>query len=338
MLHRVHPLIVLAACACLAACHSTSRTDAASPRWAIAIHAGAGCYSEGWTDAQHQAHLDGLSRALEAGRAQLAAGASALDTVELVVRILEDDPNFNAGRGAVMTERGEHELDAAIMDGSTMCCGAAAGLKSVKNPVSFARQVMDRTRHVLFVGPEADALAASWGLDIVPNSHFSTPEARESLEDELARRRAGAHEPATDCTRMSTVGCVALDASGRLAAATSTGGLTGKMPGRVGDVPIIGAGTFADSRVAVSCTGVGEEFIRHRVASSIAALVALDGRSLLAACNHLIFDVLRPGDGGLIAVSDTGDIAMVFSTGSMCRGAADSSGRFEVQIRDGNHR
>jgi len=318
----------------LAGCHQ-NRAPAAP--WAIAIHGGAGCYSEDWTPEQYQAHMDGLTRALEAGRHRLSKGGSALDTVEAVVRILEDDPNFNAGKGAVMTERGEHELDAAIMDGSTMKCGAVASLKTVKNPVSFARQVMERTRHVMFVGPEADALAASWDLEIVPNSYFNTPAARHELDQELERRRAqptsvSDAEPTPDCLTMGTVGCVARDQHGHLAAATSTGGLTGKMPGRVGDVPIIGAGTFADADVAISCTGIGEQFIRNSVARQIAALVELDGMTLDEASRRLIFRVLRPQDGGLIAVSRTGEIVLMFSTDSMCRAAADGSGRFEVSI------
>lgn len=329
MLCRI--LALFAAALMLTGCQSADRPPVT---WAIAIHGGAGCFDPDWTAEEHQAHLDGLTRALEAGRAQLAAGSSALDTVEAVVRILEDDPDFNAGRGAVMTERGEHELDAAIMDGSTMRCGAVASLRTIRNPITMARQVMERTRHVLFVGPEADALGAAWGLDVVENSYFTTPAAVRGLERELARRRAAAAAPSPDCTRMGTVGCVALDADGNLAAATSTGGLTGKMPGRVGDVPIIGAGTFADSRVAVSCTGTGEQFIRHRVASSIAARIQFHGEDLDEACRHLIFRTLNPDDGGVIAVSRSGDIALVFSTGSMCRGAADSTGRFEVAIED----
>jgi len=318
----------------LAGCHHDT---APASKWAIAIHGGAGCYSPDWTPEQYQAHMDGLTRALEAGRDRLAKGGSALDTVEAVVRILEDDPNFNAGKGAVMTERGEHELDAAIMDGSTLKCGAVASLKTVKNPVSFARQVMERTRHVMFVGPEADALAASWNLEIVSNASFNTPAARQELDQELQRRRTQSTsvtdaDLTPDCLTMGTVGCVALDSHGHLAAATSTGGLTGKMPGRVGDVPIIGAGTFADADVAISCTGIGEQFIRNSVARQVASLVELDGMSLDAACHRLIFRVLRPQDGGLIAVSRTGEIVLMFSTDSMCRAAADGTGRFEVSI------
>ena len=285
-----------------------------APTWAIAIHGGAG-FAKDWSPQARQARIDGLTRALEAGTSRLARGESALDTVEAVVRILEDDPNFNAGRGAVRTAAGVHELDAAIMDGATLRCGAVASVTTVKNPISFARQVMDQTRHVLFVGPAADALALSFGLETVPNSAFTVSD-------------AGAPEPCV----LGTVGCVALDSHGNLAAATSTGGLEGKMPGRVGDVPIIGAGTYADGTVAVSCTGVGEEFIRRAVARTVAGLMEWDGRTLDQAADAMIFGSLRPGDGGLIAVSAEGEIALVFSTPAMPRASANSRGRFEVAI------
>jgi len=256
--------------------------------------------------------------ALEEGRSRLERGDAALDTVEAVVRMLEDNPNFNAGRGAVTTAMGAPELDAAILDGATLRCGAVASVKTVKNPVSFARQVMDRTRHVLFVGPSADALAQSFGLEIVPNSYFTVADASGPGD-------------AHPCV-LGTVGCVVLDVHGHVAAATSTGGLQDKMPGRVGDVPIIGAGTYADSTVAVSCTGVGEQFIRHTVARSMAAFVEFDGWSVARAANELIHGVLKPQDGGLIAVSTTGELALVCSTPAMPRASADSTGRFEVAI------
>ena len=309
MIHRMVAGVVVAFV--LAGCQSHRDAE---PTWAIAIHGGAG-FAKDWSPQARQARIDGLTRALEAGQSRLAAGGSALDTVEAVVRILEDDPHFNAGRGAVRTATGDHELDAAIMDGATMRCGAVASVTTVKNPISFARQVMDQTRHVLFVGPSADALALSFGLETVPNAAFSVSD-------------LDAPEPCV----LGTVGCVAMDTHGHLAAATSTGGLEGKMPGRVGDVPVIGAGTYADGTVAVSCTGVGEQFIRHAVARTVAGLMEWEGLTVDQAGEALIFGTLQPKDGGLIAVSSTGEIALVFSTPAMPRASADSTGRFEVAI------
>jgi beta-aspartyl-peptidase (threonine type) len=324
----------------LSACAAVQRSEptSAAPRWAIAIHGGAGVMAGLSPEAQRE-RLDSLRRALSAGRDILSSGGSSLDAAERVVRILEDEPLFNAGKGAVFTEAGTHELDAAIMDGSTLKAGAVAGVKTVKNPISLARLVMQQTRHVLLTGEGAEAFATEAGVERVPNDYFSTPGARRELERVLDDRRreqaAGASaDPASEppSTRMSTVGCVALDTAGRLAAATSTGGLTAKRWGRVGDVPIIGAGTYANALAAVSCTGVGEQFIRHTVAREVVALMTYRSLSPRAAADELIFNRLNPDDGGLIVVSATGEIALVFSTPGMARGAADSSGRFEVGL------
>lgn len=252
---------------------------------------------------------------------------------------MEDDELFNAGKGATLTERGEAELDSAIMDGGTEAtatkAGAVAGVRTVKNPVSLARRVMEQTPHVLLIGAGAEDFATTMGVERVPNEYFVTERRWRQLETELAKRkRSAAVDETMPASRYGTVGVVALDSSGRLAAATSTGGMTGKMPGRVGDAPIIGAGTFANNIVAVSCTGTGEQFIRHAVASGVAARMELRGEGVQQASDYYIFRALNPKDGGLIALDSKGNIAMPFSSAGMYRGAADSEGRFEVMIWD----
>jgi beta-aspartyl-peptidase (threonine type) len=268
-------------------------------------------------------YLAGLEAALKAGTELLDNAGTSLDAVERVIAILEDDIQFNAGRGATYNAAGEHELDASIMDGATLACGGVAGVRTVKNPIGLARAVMEQTRHVLLAGPGAEAFAAEIGVERVDPSYFDSAARRRSLEAELAESGGG------------TVGVVALDRHGNLAAGTSTGGLTGKKVGRVGDSPIIGAGTYADNRrCAVSGTGVGEEYIRHSVAFAIGALMEYEGLGLQAAVDRVIDETLDPNVGGIIALDPQGRIAMRYNTASMLRGAADSSGRFEVMIWD----
>lgn len=298
--------------------------------YAIAIHGGAGTMEKSAPLAEQEAYKASLRQALQVGRDELAKGGTALDACEKVVRVLEDDPKFNAGKGAVYNEEGKHELDASIMDGKTLACGAVAGVRTVKNPISFARIVMDKSGHVLLMGDGAEKFADATGVERVPNAYFDTPERWDQLQKKLEERKK--NDAAFHKSR-GTVGCVALDSHGNLAAATSTGGLTAKRFGRVGDTPIVGAGTYADNKsVAVSCTGTGEEFIRHGVARDIAALVEYKGLSAKAAAEEVVFHKLQPDDGGVIVVSKTGEIAMIFSTIGMYRGAADSTGRFDVQI------
>lgn len=295
-----------------------------SPEWALAIHGGAGGMARDMPAEQRDAYLAGLESALEDGAAALAEGASALDVVERVVVILEENPLFNAGRGSVFTLEGGHELDAAIMDGRTRACGAVAQVTTVRNPVALARRVMEDSPHVFLAGPGAEIFAGRQGLELVDNSFFSTPERRQALERALER---GADQA------MQTVGAVARDRNGNLAAATSTGGRTAKFRGRIGDVPVIGAGTFADNAsCAVSATGRGEQFIRHTVAARIAALVEHRGWDVRRAAEHVIHTVLEPGDGGVIVVGADGRVAMVFSTAAMFRGVADSTGRRHAAI------
>ncbi|MBS0186974.1 MAG: isoaspartyl peptidase/L-asparaginase [Planctomycetes bacterium] len=299
------------------------------PVWALAIHGGAGAIPKG--DPAEAAYRASLDRVLAAGARRLEAGDSALDVVESLVRLLEDDELFNAGKGAVLNEKGEAELDAAIMDGATLRAGAVASVKTVKNPVTLARAVMERSPHVMLVADGAENFASSVGVERVPNAYFVTERRRKQLQQELARRKTSA-APAPGPARSGTVGAVALDRSGHLAAATSTGGMNAKMPGRVGDAPIIGAGTFADETVAISCTGAGEQFMRHHVAGGVALRMEHLQETVDAASSYYVRDVLAPGDGGLIAVDARGNAALPFNSPGMFRGVADSTGRFDVRI------
>ena len=311
--------------------------------YAIAIHGGAGVEPATLDPERRAAYERSLAAALRAGQEFLAKGGTALDAVEQVIRRLEDDPLFNAGRGAVFNSAGGHELDASIMDGRTKRCGAVAGVTRVKNPITLARLVMTDTRHVLLAGAGADEFARSMhtraGIELVENEYFSTDERRDQWRqavDEATREatspvRGKQASPPGD--GKGTVGCVALDRHGNLAAGTSTGGLTNKRFGRIGDSPIIGAGTYADNAAcAVSCTGTGEHFIRNVVAYRVAALMEYRGLSLDEAVRQVIFKTLEPDIGGLIAVGRDGRISMHMNTPGMARGAADSTGRFEVLL------
>lgn len=317
-----------------------------APRWALAVHGGAGKWSRDMPAEEREAVQRSLRAALEAGRKILAAKGSALDAVETVVTMFEDDPQFNAGRGAVFTQAGGHELDACIMDGATLHTGAVAGVTTVKNPVRAARAVMERSPHVLLVGAGADVFAAANGCERVTQDYFFT--ARRFQELEQFRSAAGlpplgkppyglpgdgnkGGQPVPKDAG-GTVGCVALDMAGRLAAATSTGGMTGKLPGRTGDAPICGAGTFADATCAVSCTGKGEEFIRQGIARRVAWLVVERPMAVDDAARICLEEVLQPGDGGLIAIDREGRISLRATTDAMPRGAVDSSGRLETAI------
>ncbi len=294
-----------------------------APHWAIAIHGGAGGDPTKWSDRQKELRRQGLERALTAGKEILAAGGTSLDAVEQTVRILEDDPTFNAGRGAVLTSDKRAELDAAIMDGSNKACGAVASVTAVANPISLARKIMTQTRHVLLVGPGADRYSAEIGMPQVDPSYFVLRP--NEADQSLYRTSEGAY--------LGTVGCVALDAHGNLAAATSTGGLGGKMPGRVGDSPLIGAGTYAEnSTCALSATGVGEEFIRNAVAFDVAAKMKYAGMSLENAVDQVIFQTLKPDTGGVISVAADGSTVLKHNTPGMSCGVADSRGRFDIML------
>lgn len=304
----------------------------------IVIHAGAGSLPRDIDPALAEDFRASLRSALKLGQQALAEGQAALDIVERVVRHLEEDPHFNAGRGSVYTANKDHELDASIMCGQTLACGAVAGVKTVKHPISLARKVMQDTRHVLLAGPGAEAFADLAGVERVANSYFDTPSRLKAYQKAKARyeKRATEQSPAADDEKKGTVGAAVLDQQGRLAAGTSTGGLTYKKHGRVGDSPIVGAGTYADKRsCALSCTGTGEEYIRHAIAHEVSAQMRIGGKSLKEAADHAIHKVLKAGDGGLVAIDARGNIAMPFNTQGMFRGAANLRGRFEIGIWGG---
>jgi beta-aspartyl-peptidase (threonine type) len=322
--------IVLGLAALLSACTSMegSGMAASKPEWTLLIHGGAGVMRRTeMTPERDDEFRAGLAEALEAGSKVLAGGGQALDAVEAAVRILEDNPNFNAGKGAVLTREGVAELDASIMDGGNRKAGAVAQVRTVKNPIGAARLVMETTDRVMFAGKAADELAAKGGLEIVPPEYFITPRRLEALR----RAMAGAFQPED---RYGTVGAVALDSKGNLAAATSTGGMNAKPPGRVGDTPIIGAGTYADNAsCAVSSTGDGEYFIRAAVARTICARMSLTSSGAKEAAKATLDEVKAlGGTGGVIVLGRDGDVAMSMNTEGMFRGRADATGRREVAI------
>ncbi|WP_374470323.1 isoaspartyl peptidase/L-asparaginase family protein [Phenylobacterium sp.] len=321
----------------------------ARPKWALVVHGGAGVIErKHLKPEQETAYRDAMARVAEAGAEVLKRGGSALDAVEAAIRLLEDDPLFNAGRGAVFTAEGRNELDASIMDGSNVKAGAVAGVTTVRHPISLARAVMERSPHVFLVGDGAETFAGTQDLERVEPGYFFTERRWQGLERELKRqglpippRPAGAPPPgqaAADLAhdedggrnsglidlnkKFGTVGVVALDANGDVAAGASTGGTTAKRWGRVGDSPIIGAGAYASNRsCAVSATGTGEFFIRLTVAREICALVEHKGMSLQAAADQVIQKDLTAlqGDGGVIAIAPDGDMAWSFNTSGMYR-------------------
>jgi len=293
-------------------------------RWRLVIHGGAGSERIAHDDPGHESTARaGLHRALEAGAAILERGGGAVDAVEAAARVLEEDPCFNAGRGSVLTEEGEVELDAAIMDGRDRSAGAVAGIKTTRAPISLARRLMERGPHVFLAGSAADRFAATAGIEQVRNDFFVLPERRRQLDEALAARASA------DPIKYGTIGDVAVDRQGHVAAATSTGGVTAKKWGRIGDSPLIGAGTYADDRsAAVSATGSGEYFIRAVAAHQLAELVRIGGQSLQDALNAVLADIASlGGKGGLIAVGPNGDAAWGFTTPAMYRGMADATGQ-----------
>jgi L-asparaginase / beta-aspartyl-peptidase len=305
--------------------------------FAIAIHGGAGTLSRGETSAeQERAYLQGLESALDAGFALLEKGAVSLDAVTAAVRVLEDNPLFNAGCGAVLTRDGLAELDASIMDGSTLAAGAVTGIRHIRNPIELARRVMERSPHVMLVGQGAEEFARGQGMELVSNEYFRTPIRQKQLHRLLEGEAEKENDLAAHLSMGSTgtVGAVALDARGNVAAATSTGGMTGKRWGRVGDSPIIGAGTYASNAgCAVSATGHGEFFIRAVVAHDICAQMQYARLSLAdAARNTLARMQALGGNGGVIAISPAGEIVLEFNSDGMFRGVRSSGGRGEVAI------
>lgn len=318
---------------------TTITSAGAAPRWAIVVHGGAGVIErQHLTAEQERAYREAMRKVTDSGAKLLASGRPALDVIEATIGMMEDDPLFNAGRGAVFTAQGRNELDAAIMDGKTLKAGSVTGVTRTRHPISLARRVMDNSPHVMLMGAGADLFSAQQGLEQVEPGWFYTERRWNALLTFLQANKLPvpgkppgirADPPAQDLAhdegKKGTVGVVVLDASGNLAAGTSTGGTTGKRWGRVGDSPIIGAGTYASNQsCAVSATGTGEYFIRLSVAHEICSLVRYQGMSLQAAADAVIQKQLTDlqGDGGVIAVAPDGQMAWSFNTSGMYRARA----------------
>jgi len=321
---------------------SAAARGAAPVPIALVIHGGAGVIEPSkMTPAKEASYRAGLAAALDAGYDVLEHGGTSLDAVTAAVRMMEDDPQFNAGRGAVLNRDGDAELDAAIMDGAGPRAGAVAAVRHVKNPIELARLVMEKSPHVLLVAEGAEDFALGQGVVLVPRGYFRTEAREQQLEEARGAERARAAGTPSARNRMGTVGAVALDRAGNLAAATSTGGLTNKHNGRVGDTPLIGAGTYASNEsCAASGTGEGEYFIRQVVAYDVCALMLYRHLSLAQAVHEVIHVKLRRtgGEGGIIALDRAGNIVMDFNSAGMYRGARDSRGRREIAMyRDDAH-
>ncbi|WCJ35805.1 Isoaspartyl peptidase/L-asparaginase [Euphorbia peplus] len=313
--------------------------------WAIALHGGAGDIPLSLPPERRLPREAALRHCLQIGVAALQANKHPLDVVELVVRELENHPNFNAGKGSVLTTAGTVEMEACIMDGKTKNCGAVSGLTTVVNAISLARLVMEKTPHIYLGFDGAEAFARDQGIEIIESSHFVTPENIERLQQAkeanrvqidytqpIAKEEKAESSIADGDSQIGTVGCVAVDRNGNLATATSTGGLVNKMVGRIGDTPIIGAGTYANNLCAVSATGKGEAIIRGTVARDVAALMEYKGLSLSEAATYVVEKCVPRGNVGLVAVSATGEVTMPFNTTGMFRACATEDGYSEIAI------
>ncbi len=332
----------------------------------LVIHGGAGTITrKNMTPEKEKAYRAVLNQALQTGYAVLKRGGTSLDAVEATVRVMEDSPLFNAGKGAVFTHDGRNELDASVMDGKTLKAGAIAGVTTIRNPISTARRVMDKSEHVMMIGPGAEAFAKAQGMELVDPTYFYTETRWQGLQKALQEEKVqldhteapakpvpaspikgrNAEAPKTGAVldekifsegkKFGTVGCVALDQYGNLAAGTSTGGMTNKRYGRVGDAPIIGAGTYANNATcAISATGHGEYFIRAVVGYDVSALMAYKGLSVNEAANEVVMKKLveMGGEGGLIALDRQGNVAMPFNSEGMYRGYIKADGTSEILI------
>jgi beta-aspartyl-peptidase (threonine type) len=301
----------------------------------IVIHGGAGTIlKSNMSPEMEKQYTEALTEALNAGYAVLKNGGTSLDAVEKSINYMEDSPLFNAGKGAVFTHEGTNEMDASVMDGKTLKAGAVAVVKHIKNPISLARMVMEKSPHVMLVGDGAEAFAKEHGMALVPTDYFYTERRWKELQKAKEEEMKGAQGDTTE-KKHGTVGCVALDQWGNLAAGTSTGGITNKKFGRVGDSPIIGAGTYADNNTcAVSATGHGEDFIRMVVGHEIASLMALKGMTVQQAADTVVMKMLPAigGDGGVIALDRDGNFAMPFNTTGMYRAYIGDDGNPVVKI------
>ena len=325
---------------------SEGQQETQQKEWALALHGGAGAISEDRPDSVKQAYFDDLDEALTIGEDILADGGSAEDAVESVINYLEDNPRFNAGKGAVFTHDGEHELDAAFMVGNTREAGTVTGVKTVKNPITLARKVMETSEHVMFATEGAERYADKVGVERVDQEYFYTESRYQALQRVLEREKEEDSQQSSlilkedkmalyaDNEKFGTVGCVAVDKDGQIVAGTSTGGMTNKKFGRVGDVPIIGSGTYASDVVAVSMTGWGEKIMRAVSGHTVSAHMKYNDTSLQEAGDYLLNDVLEPGEAGMIAVDKYGNIYTDMNTNGMFRGSSDSEGNREVAIWD----
>ncbi len=318
----------------------TAMTTQAKPV-AIVIHAGAGSLNrDSFTPERERLYHATLEQSLRAGHAILKGGGSALDAVEAAIVIMEDAPVFNAGKGAVFTAEGKNELDASIMDGRALQAGAVGGVTTVKNPIRASRAVMEKSPHVLFTNRGAEKFASDNGLEMVDPKYFFTERRWKQIQTWLKQQEAkakprAAAEPDRHADYFSTVGCVALDAEGNIAAGTSTGGLTGKQFGRIGDSPIIGAGTYANNKTCgISCTGHGEYFIRYAVAHDISAHMEYKNSTLAQAARDIVQIKLKKakGSGGIIGLDAKGNIVMEFNTPAMNRGSIDKDGKLTTGL------
>jgi beta-aspartyl-peptidase (threonine type) len=312
---------------------NAQETKTGKPDYVLVIHGGAGTIlKKNMTPEKEKAYREKLNEALQAGEQILKTGGSSLDAVTAAIVVMENSPLFNAGKGAVFTAEGKNEMDASIMDGKTLKAGAVASVRHIKNPILGARAVMEHTPHVLIIGEGAEEVVAKYGVELVDTSYFFT-QSRWDYYQKVKKEKEEAE-------KHGTVGAVALDKHGNLAAATSTGGMTWKMKGRVGDSPVIGAGTYADNNTcAVSATGHGEYFIRYAVTYDITALMKYKGYTLQQAADEVIMHKLKDvgGDGGIIAVDKDGNISMTFNTPGMFRGYVTSDGKSGVGIYSNNN-
>ena len=329
-MHRFLVIILL-----LVAVGGSAYAQPTTVKWAIALHGGAGYYPKDAPKERTDAYMAALEEALNVGRDILANGGSALDAVEKTINYLENNELFNAGRGAVFTSEGKNELDAAFMWGNELAAGALTGVTTVKNPISLARKIMEESEHVFFAGDGAERFADETNVERVDPEYFKVQRRYEAWK----RRNAGQgfnHNAVEEDNswKFGTVGCVAVDTEGNIVAGTSTGGMTNKKYGRVGDVPIIGSGTYADDLVAVSATGWGERIMLNVSAHTLASFMRYTHSTLDRSMDHLLNEVLNPREAGFIAVDKYYNIAMGTNTGSMFRAAANSEGYEEIGIWD----
>lgn len=323
----------------LISCGNADRQDSSAKEWALVLHGGAGVISQQMADSVKQGYFESLEEALSVGEDILSDGGSSLDAVEQVINYLEDNPRFNAGKGAVFTHEGTHELDAAFMIGNTREAGTITGVTTVKNPISLARLVMENSEHVMFATEGAEEYADEMKVERVNQDYFYTERRYKAWKRALQRddqdAQSGLLKDSSlyyDEQKYGTVGCVALDSEGRLVAGTSTGGMTNKKFGRVGDVPIIGSGTYASDIVAVSMTGWGEKIMRAVSGHTVSSYMKFKKASLDEAGRYLLEEVLEPGDAGMIAVDKDGNMLMDMNTEGMFRAKSDSEGNREIAI------